>query len=59
MYLIFVQNVKEIKPQQGFSWLKITCKKEKCEENWVIFRNVYVSHKLLSRVFLNLACKVM
>ena len=45
MCIISAPNLKEIHLEEG--WLKVTvlnwCKKEKCEENWAIFRNLYVT----------------
>ena len=48
MCLIGVPNLKEINPGEGYFWLKVValnwCKEEKCEENWAIFRNVYLAN---------------
>ena len=48
MCLISVPNLKEIHPGEGvLSWLKVVvnqCEEEKCEENWAIFRNAYLTN---------------
>ena len=53
MCLISVPNLKEIHPGEDcFFWLKVIvlsrCKEEeeKYEENWAIFRNVYLKNYL-------------
>ena len=49
MCLISDPNLKVIHLGEGyFSWLKVIvlnrCEEEKCENNWVIFRNMYLAN---------------
>ena len=43
MSIIGVPGLKEIETREGYFNTTQICKEEKCEENWAIFRNKYVT----------------
>ena len=50
MCLIGILNFKEIDVGKGYFWLKVVIvyrcvdEEDKCEENWAIFRNAYLTY---------------